>query len=88
MTPRDKISLQAALDAQKALREAAKLGEETFTFEAFVGMVSDEIEQLRKMGHTDEQIALIIRDHSAVRITADEITAHYVSPEQRNQHVR
>ncbi len=42
--------IEQALRAQKALREAAGLGPEMFPVEAFVGMISDEIEQLRSQG--------------------------------------
>lgn len=45
--------IDQALRAQRALREAAGLGPEMFPIEAFVGMISDEIEQLRARGKTD-----------------------------------
>ena len=32
-----------------------------FPIQAFVGMISDEIESLRKRGETDDQIASLIR---------------------------
>lgn len=83
MIGKNEITLHAALEAQKALRHAANLGEESFPLEAFVGMVSDEIEQLRILGRSDEQIASIIRNSSSVQITAAEIAAHYAPPERR-----
>lgn len=85
MTQKREISLAAALEAQKALRNAANLGEETFPLEAFVGMVSDEIEELRKLGHSDEQIASIIQNNSPVRITGAEIGANYAPSERRSR---
>jgi hypothetical protein len=66
------------------LREAAGLPPETFPVEAFVGMVSDEIETLRGQGRSDEQIAQLIREHSTIIITADEIAANYATPDQRH----
>lgn len=75
-----------ALKAQRALRESAGLEEETFPLEAFVGMVSDEIESLRKRGKSDEEIAAIIRSNSAIEVTADQIREHYATPEQRQHH--
>jgi hypothetical protein len=85
MPPKEKIvSLEQALRAQKALREAAGLPPETFPVEAFVGMVSDEIETLRGQGRSDEQIAQLIREHSTIIITADEIAANYATPDQRH----
>lgn len=85
MIQKTEISLAAALEAQKALRNAANLKEEIFPVEAFVGMVSDEIEELRKLGRSDEQIASIIQSNSPVRITAAEITANYAPSERRSR---
>ena len=76
--------LEEAVKAQKALRTLAGLGPETFPVEAFVGMISDEIEQLRKLGHTDEQIAQVVAANSEIEITAAEIAENYASPEQRH----
>lgn len=75
--------LQEALKAQKALRDAAGLAPEQFPMEAFVGMISDEVESLRTRGKSDDDIAAMIRQHSAIEITAAEIAAHYASPEER-----
>jgi hypothetical protein len=76
--------IEQALRAQKALREAAGLAPETFPVDAFVGMISDEIEVLRQRGRSDAEIARLIADHSLIEITASEIAAHYASPEQRH----
>ena len=78
--------LEEALKAQTALRNAAGLEPEQFPLEAFVGMVSDEIESLRERGKTDEQIASIIQQNSAIQITPQEIAEHYASPEERQRH--
>jgi len=78
------ISLQQALRAQKALRDAAGLAEERFPITEFVGMISDEIEQLRKQGKTDEEIAAVIEHGSEVKVTAQEIAANYASAERRH----
>ncbi len=77
--------VEEAIRAQKALRELAGLGPEMFPVQAFVGMISDEVETLRKRGHSDEEIAQVISTHSRIAITADEIAANYASPEQRHQ---
>lgn len=76
--------VEEAVRAEKALREAAGLGPEMFPVQAFVGMISDEIEALRKRGQSDEAIARLIAAHSAIRITAAEIAEHYASPEERH----
>ncbi len=78
--------VEEAMKAQKSLRAAAGLEPEQFPVQAFVGMVSDEIEMLRKRGRTDEEIASIIRSNSTIKITAAEIAENYASPEERHQH--
>ncbi len=76
--------LEQALRAQKALRDLAGLEPEQFPLQAFVGMISDEVEALRSQGRTDEQIAQTIEASSSIKITAEEIVAHYAPPEQRH----
>ncbi len=76
--------VEEAIRAQKALRALAGLGPEMFPVQAFVGMISDEVEALRAKGHTDAEIAKVIGAHSAIEITADEIAANYASPEERH----
>jgi hypothetical protein len=77
--------LQEAIKAQKALRTAAGLGPEMFPLDAFVGMISDEIDSLRKAGKSDQQIAALVSQNSSIQITAEEIAQNYASPEQRRQ---
>jgi hypothetical protein len=76
--------IEQALRAQKALRDAAGLGPEMFPIEAFVGMISDEIQQLRAKGKTDAEIAALITQNSNIQITGEEISANYASPEDRH----
>ena len=78
--------IEEALRAQKALRQQAGLGPELFPIEAFVGMISDEIETLRSKGHSDEDIARTISSNSKIEITAEEIAANYASPAERHPH--
>ena len=78
-------SVEEAVKAQRSLREAAGLEPERFPVQAFVGMISDEIEILRDQGKTDDEIASIICDCSAIQITADEIARHYAAREDRHQ---
>lgn len=77
------ISLEDALQAQSALRADAGLAPETFSLEAFVGMISDEIEQLRKKGRSDTEIANIVRSNSPVKLTAEDVSLYYAPPEAR-----
>jgi len=76
--------LEEAVRAQKALRELAGLGPEMFPVQAFVGMISDEIESLRNQGRSDEEIARVIQANSGISITAADISAHYSLPAQRH----
>ncbi|MBA3833500.1 MAG: hypothetical protein H0X34_16725 [Chthoniobacterales bacterium] len=79
-------SVEDAVKAQKALRAAAGLGAEEFPIQAFVGMISDEIESLRKQGKSDEDIAALVRENSPIKISAAEIATNYAPPEERKQH--
>ncbi|HEY1987416.1 MAG TPA: hypothetical protein VGG85_18525 [Terracidiphilus sp.] len=76
--------IEEALRAQKALRQLAGLGSEEFPVQAFVGMISDEIESLRHQGHSDQEIAKTITENSAIAITADEVAQYYAPPEERH----
>ena len=85
MTDHDKsYPLEEALLAQKALRDLAGLEPETFPIQAFVGMISDEVEILRGQGHTDQAIADVISANSGIAITPQEIADHYAPPEARH----
>ncbi len=78
-------ALEEAIKAQQALRSSAGLEPELFPIQAFVGMVSDEVEALRNRGKSDEEIASVIRNSSAIAITADEIAQFYASPDERHR---
>ena len=49
-------------------------------------MVSDEIEQLRKAGKTDEQIATLIKEAIGIEVPSAAIGEFYASPEARGHH--
>jgi hypothetical protein len=78
--------VEEAVKAQKALRAASGLGPEMFPIQAFVGMISDEVESLRKLGKSDEEIAEMIRANSSIEITPAEIAENYATPEERHHH--
>lgn len=78
--------VEEAVKAHKALRSLSGQGPEMFPIEAFVGMISDEVETLRTLGKSDDEIAAVIRQHSSIDITAQQIAAHYAPPELRHQH--
>ena len=77
---------QQAATAQTALRHALGLAPEHFSVAAFVGMVSDEIEQLRAQGSTDDQIAGLIEQAIGVRLPSEAISRFYASPVERGRH--
>ena len=78
--------VEEAVKAQKALRAASGLGPEMFPVQAFVGMISDEIESLRKRGKDDADIARLIQESSAIQISAQDIAENYAPPEARQHH--
>ena len=86
MTATRMYPVEEAIKAQKSLRDAAGLEPEQFPVHAFVGMISDEIESLRKRGKTDDEIASIIQNNSSIEISAAEIAENYASSEKRHQH--
>lgn len=57
-----------------------------FPVQAFVGMISDEIDKLRSQGKSGQDIATLIAANSNIRITAAEIAEHYAPSEARQQH--
>lgn len=78
--------VEEAIKAQKALRSLSGQGPEMFPIQAFVGMISDEVEILRRHGKSDEEIAAVIRQNSTIEISALQIAEHYAPPELRHQH--
>lgn len=56
-----KFTTAEAMLAQQALREAMELGPETMSTEALLGMLGDEIDQLRRLGKSDADIVGLIR---------------------------
>lgn len=77
------FTLAESLKAQKAMRDELGLGEERFAIPQFVGMVSDEIEQLRKKGWSDDQIATLVSTCTGRDLDAASIGKHYVEPDDR-----
>ncbi len=50
------FTMTEAIRAQQALRDAMSLGDETMSYDALIGFLGDEIDQLRRLGETDSQI--------------------------------
>jgi hypothetical protein len=82
------ISGQQAANAQTALRAALGLPPEQFSIQAFVGMISDEIEQLRITGASDEEIATLVTNATGVSVAGSAITRFYASSASRGRESR
>ncbi|KQY93086.1 MULTISPECIES: hypothetical protein [unclassified Brevundimonas] len=84
MTDQLTFSLDEAIKAQRALREALDLGEERFEVSEFVEMISDEIEQMRDAGKTNDDIAAIVTEATGHRMDPSDLDRHYIAPEDRH----
>ena len=85
MTQTRAFSAEQALRTQAALREALGLEPERFPPQAFIGMISDEIEQLRASGRSDEDIAGLVSSSSGAEVSVEELRAHYAPPQARGR---
>lgn len=81
----DGFTVEQAAAANKALRNALGLPPERFATDQFVGMISDEIEQLRSAGKSDEEIADILAAGAGVEISPHAITKFYAEPSERDR---
>ena len=77
------FSAEQAAAANRSLRAALGLGAQDFTTEQFVGMISEEIEQLRAVGKTDADIAQILEQDVGVRVSVDSIRRFYSDETER-----
>ena len=78
------FTLDEAIKAQRGLREALGLGEERFEMSEFVEMISDEIEQMRDAGKTNDDIVGIVAQATGHRMDASDLDRHYIAPEDRH----
>ena len=78
------FSADQAAQATTALREALGLPPERFGLDRFVGMISDEIDQLRRAGRSDEAISELLRVKAGVDVPADALSRYYAPPEGRH----
>ncbi len=79
----DSFSAEEAAAANKALRAALGLPPQQFSAEQFVGMISEEIEQLRAAGKTDGDIAQILAKETGVQLDPDLIGRYYADEAER-----
>jgi len=72
--PPNLFTTDDAMRAQHALRAAIGLGPETMSTQALVGMLADEIDQLRKLGTSDADIARLLSDATGKRFPVAELS--------------
>ena len=80
------FSAQEAVTVQRELRRALGLPAEAFPLPAFIGMISDEIEQFRADGRSDAEIATLIKDAIGRELDPADIARFYARPEERAGH--
>ena len=80
-----RFTVDQAVGAQGALRHALGLAPETFPLPAFIGMISDEIQQMREAGRSDTDILAIVAEATGVTVAADDLNRFYAPPEQRRR---
>ena len=83
MTRDTTFTAEQAMRTQAALREALGLGLERFPLPAFIGMISDEVEQLRAAGRTDGDIVAMISGSTGQAISEADLQRFYAPPEHR-----
>lgn len=79
------FSAEQAVAVQRALRHRLGLADERFPLPAFIGMISDEIEQMRAVGHDDSAICAVIEESTGQRLMPEDLARHYASPEARHR---
>lgn len=75
------FSANEAANAQTALRWALGLEPEQFPLRGMIGMLSDEIEQLRAAGKTDGAIAELLSGITHKPVTVEQVARYYAPPE-------
>ncbi len=78
------FSAQEAITVQREMRRALGLAAETFPLPAFIGMISDEIEQFRAVGRSDADVAALIRATTGREVDPADIAKFYASPAARD----
>ena len=85
MADEEGFTAEQVAAATGTLRAALGLPAERFGTEAFVGMISDEIEALRAAGKTDGDIAGILAKSTGMKIGAEAITEFFAGPDERGR---
>ena len=77
------FTLEQALKVQREMRHSLGLPAEEFPLPAFIGMISDEVEQLRAAGRTDGDIVAMISGSAGQAISEADLQRFYAPPEHR-----
>ncbi len=77
------FTAEQAAAANTRLRAALGFEPERFTMQQFVGMISEEIEQLRAAGKTDDEIARLLEREVGVRVSPDSLRRYYADESER-----
>lgn len=78
------FSARQAIAVQEEMRRSLKLEpEEQFPLPAFIGMISDEIDQFRHSGHSDAEIVALIKSTIGRDINLADIERFYAPPQSR-----
>ena len=77
------FTIEQLVAVQNTLRETLDSSPVEFPLQAFIGMISDEIEQLRVRGMSDEDIAALVVKATSVPVSGDAIRLYYTPPEAR-----
>jgi hypothetical protein len=79
------FTIDDVVATQRQLRKRLGLGDEQFPLQAFVGMLSDEIERLRAAGHSDAEIVATVEHATGKPLSVDDLQKFYASPEKRRR---
>lgn len=80
-----KFTTDELVAAQRTMRAALGMSPEEFPLEAFVGMISDEVEQLRKIGMEDDEIARLVSSATRANVSGESIRRYYAPPRARGR---
>lgn len=72
------FTVDQVAEANTALRTALGLRPEHFSMTQFIGMVSDEVDQLRDKGWGDAEIAALLAESTGSVVTDKDVATHHV----------
>ena len=76
------FTLEQGLKARALLRAKGNMPTESFDEKQLIGMISDEIRELRTIGVSDEEIARTLQQDAGLPLDSSAISEHYVDTSQ------